>query len=55
MNREPLDEGDPCPNCGYEFDSDEWDERHLHGGASLGENWVYTCPKCNQETCEIGT
>lgn len=53
--RRPLDEGDPCPECGYEFDSDEWDCRHLHGGPSLGEDWIYTCPNCEQETCSIGT
>ena len=52
---QPIPEQDPrCPNCGYPFDSDEWDERHTHGGPSLGEDWHYTCPKCNNETLECG-
>lgn len=53
--RKPLDDGDPCPECGYPFDADEWDCRHLHGGPTLGETWNYTCPGCEQETCSIGT
>lgn len=53
--RLPLEEGDPCPECGYEFDSDEWDVRHLTGGAGLGEDWIYTCPSCEKETCSVGT
>lgn len=50
-----LDEGEPCPECDYPYDSDEWDCRHLHGGPALGESWLYTCPNCEQETCTIGT
>jgi hypothetical protein len=53
--RKPLEEGDPCPECGHPFDPDEWDVRHLHGGASLGETWIYSCPGCGQETAEVGT
>lgn len=53
--REPLDNGDPCPECGHSFDADEWDVRHLRGGASAGESWIYKCPGCEQETCSIGT
>jgi hypothetical protein len=53
--RRPLDEGEPCPECGYTYDSDEWEVRHLHGGDTLGETWLYTCPSCEQETCEVGT
>ena len=53
--RLPLEEGDPCPECGYPFDSDEWDVRKLPSGPSLGEDWLYTCPGCDQETCSIGT
>lgn len=52
--RRSLREGEPCPECGYKFDSDEWDVRHLHSGPALGEDWIYTCPGCNQETCCIG-
>jgi len=43
-----------CPNCGEKFDSDEWDERTVGGGPSLGKDWYYTCPKCNNETLECG-
>lgn len=50
----PSDTDEKCPNCGEEFDSDEWDERHTHGGSSLGEDWHYTCPKCNNETLTVG-
>jgi 5-methylcytosine-specific restriction endonuclease McrA len=51
----PIPEHDPkCPNCGHPFDSDEWDVRHLSGGPSLGEDWYYSCPKCNNETLECG-
>jgi len=53
--RRPLDDGDPCPECGHPFDAEEWDERHLCGGPSIGEDWLYTCPNCDQETCEVGT
>lgn len=53
--RRPLEDGDPCPECGHPFDSDEWDVRHLHGGPSAGESWLYTCPGCEQETCVIDT
>jgi len=52
--RRPLEEGDPCPECGYPFDSDEWGVRHLNGPYA-GESWLYTCPGCEQETCNIGT
>lgn len=51
----PIPENNPeCPNCGYGFDSDEWDERTVGGGPSLGKNWCYTCPRCNNETLECG-
>jgi hypothetical protein len=50
-----LDDGEPCPECGYEFNADEWDVRHLYGGAWAGESWVYECPNCEQETCIIST
>lgn len=54
--RRDIPEQDPkCPNCGYAFDADEWDERHVPGGFSLGEDWYYTCPKCNNETLGCGT
>lgn len=49
-----LDDGEPCPECGYEFDADEWDVRHLHG-RGVGESWIFKCPSCEQETCVIGT
>jgi transcription elongation factor Elf1 len=52
--RKSLEEGEPCPNCGHEFDSDEWDVRHLSHGPSIGETWLYTCPDCEKETCSIG-
>lgn len=51
----PPEDGDPCPACGYPFDSDELDVRHISGGPTLGEDWKYTCPGCDQETCSIGT
>lgn len=51
--RECLEDGEPCPECGYPF-GDDWDERHVHGGPSLGEDWIYECPGCEQETCVIG-
>ena len=53
--RRSLTEGEPCPECDYPFDSDEWNVRHLTGGPSLGESWIYTCPECEQETCSVGT
>ncbi len=53
--RRPLEDGEPCPECGYEFDHEEWDVRHLHGGPSAGESWIYECPSCEQETAEVGT
>jgi hypothetical protein len=53
--RQPLDEGDSCPECGHPFDADEWSCRHLSRGPSLGEDWIYECPGCEQETCSIGT
>ena len=51
----PLDDGEPCPECGPEFDADKWDVRHFHGGAWIGESWVFTCSGCEQETCIIST
>lgn len=51
----PLDNGEPCPECGHEFDHEEWDVRHLQRGDTLGETWIYTCPSCEQETCKVGT
>lgn len=45
-----------CHNCGEPWnDGVEWDERHLHGGASLGEDWKYKCPNCGFETFQCGT
>lgn len=44
-----------CHRCGYDFDADEWEVRHLHGGASAGETWKYTCPECEKETVQVGT
>lgn len=53
--RASLEDGEPCPACGYTFDSDEWGEQHYHGGAWAGESWGHTCPNCEQETCVIST
>jgi len=45
-----------CHNCGEPWnDGDGWDERHIHGGPSLGEDWKYSCPNCGFETFEVGT
>ena len=52
--RKPLENGEPCPECGHSFDADAWDVRHING-PSLGESWLYTCPNCEQETAEVGT
>lgn len=49
-----LDEAE-CHNCGEAWDEEKWEERHLHGGPSLGEDWKYTCPNCGFETFECGT
>jgi len=55
MRTEPLPETNAhCPNCGRTYD-DEWTVRHLSGGPQIGETWLYTCPKCNNETLECGT
>ncbi|MDR5657664.1 hypothetical protein RH831_10800 [Halodesulfurarchaeum sp. HSR-GB] len=52
----PLEEGEPCPECGYPFDVDEWEEWYSGKGIEMGEEtWIYTCPNCLQETCEVGT
>lgn len=49
-----LDNAD-CHNCGEPWNGGEgWDERHISGGASLGEDWYYTCPGCGHETFEVG-
>ena len=49
-----LDDAE-CHNCGESWnDGEEWDERHLHGGPSLGETWMYRCPNCGFETFEVG-
>lgn len=49
-----LDDAE-CHNCGEPWnDGDGWDERHLHGGPSLGEDWKYKCPNCGFETFEVG-
>lgn len=53
--QEPLEEGEPCPECGYEFDSDEWNIRKLPSGPTLGQTWVGTCPDCEQRTYKVGT
>lgn len=53
---EPLENGDPCPECGYEFDHEEWDCREVAPGApTAGQTWNYTCPRCNLETATVGT
>jgi len=50
-----LDDAE-CHNCGEPWDGgDDWDDRHLHGGPSLGETWKYQCPNCGFETFEVGT
>ena len=52
----PLEDGDPCPECDYPFDVDEWDEWYSGKGIETGEEtWAYTCPNCQQETCKVGT
>lgn len=48
-------DGDECHICGEEFDADEWHERHVTGGASAGESWIYQCPNCEVETVDVGT
>lgn len=54
--RRSLDEGDPCPECGYAYDSEEWDCREVAPGSpSAGRTWNYTCPRCQMETCSVGT
>ncbi|MFC6764561.1 hypothetical protein [Natrinema soli] len=35
--RESLEDGESYPECGYEFDHEEWDVRHI-SGPSLGED-----------------
>jgi len=44
-----------CHNCDMPFVPDQWEVRHLHGGASAGETWKYGCPNCLNETIEVGT
>lgn len=52
--RESLYNGDPCPECGYEFDQDEWDCREVAPGApTVGQIVNFTCPRCDRETCSI--
>lgn len=51
----PLEEGEPCPECGHPFDDEEWDIRKLPSGPTIGETWVGTCPDCEQRTYKIGT
>lgn len=51
----PRKIGDECYICSRVFDHQEWDYRHLTGGASAGETWIYTCPNCDVETIEVGT
>jgi len=53
----PLETEDAeCHNCGEPWnDGEDWDVRHLHGGPSAGETWLYECPGCERETFEVGT
>jgi len=51
----PLDDGDACPECGYTYDSDKWEVRHINTPGTAGESWKYTCPGCQQETCVVDT
>lgn len=45
-----------CCNCGHPWNGgEEWDERKMPSGPSLGEDWKYTCPNCGFETFECGT
>lgn len=53
--RKELQEDEPCPECYFPFVPRLWPVRHLHGGPSVGESWIYTCPYCLQETCVIRT
>ena len=51
----PLEEGDPCPECDYPFDGDEWRIRKLPSGPTIGETWVGYCPDCEKRTYKVGT
>lgn len=51
----PLEDGDPCPECGHPFDDDEWRIRKLPSGPTIGEDWVGYCPNCEQRTYKVGT
>lgn len=53
--RPPSECDEQCPGCGHDVDSDDWDTRYLHGGASAGETWKYTYPSCGRETIEVST
>ena len=43
-----------CHNCGQPW-NDDWKERKIPNGPSLGEDWKYKCPNCGFETFECGT
>ncbi len=53
--RAPSECDEQCPGCGYDFDAEEWETRHLCNGPAVGETWKYTCPNCESETIEVGT
>lgn len=51
-----LENGEPCPECGYPM-GDDWKEVWYSGkGIQYGEEtWKYECPGCEQATCIVGT
>jgi len=48
-----LDDAE-CHNCGEPWDEDNWSVRHIHGGPSPAETWMYECPGCERETFQVG-
>jgi hypothetical protein len=49
-------ENPECHNCGEPWGGGEdWDERKMVSGPSIGEDWHYKCPNCGFETFEVGT
>jgi hypothetical protein len=43
-----------CHNCDMPFVPDQWDVREVGAPDTVGKDWLYTCPSCNEETVQIG-